>query len=115
MWTRSPIEEPAPITAVNCSHDSGESEKEFQARIVKLAKENGWLVYHTRDSRGSQEGYPDLTMARRARIVFAELKVKGRKLTKAQDEWLNVLEECPGAEAHLWTPGCWSEIEKVLK
>lgn len=95
--------------------DSEESEKEFQARVVKLAKERGWLVYHTHDSRRSEEGFPDLTMARRARIVFAELKVKGRKLTKAQDEWLNVLEECPGAEAHLWTPGCWAEIVKTLE
>ncbi len=93
--------------------DSGESEKEFQARVVKLAKERNWRTYHTFDSRRSDEGYPDLTMVRGTRLIFAELKVKGRKMTKEQIAWLGALMLV--AEACLWTPGMWPEIVKTLE
>ena len=32
------------------------SEDELQAAIIEMAETLGWLVYHTRDSRGSAEG-----------------------------------------------------------
>ncbi len=92
--------------------ESGESEKEFQARVVALAKSKGWRCFHPYDSRKSEEGYPDLTMVRRDRVIFAELKVKGRKMTEAQIAWLNDLHEA--AEAYLWTPGCWNDIARIL-
>ncbi len=90
-----------------------ESEKQFMARVVALAKSKGWRCFHPYDSRKSEEGYPDLTMVRDTRLIFAELKVKGRKLTKAQIAWLNDL--IFAAETHLWTPGMWDEIVKTLE
>ncbi len=108
-----PPEADGSAPTVAAPDDSGESEKEFQARVVALAKSKGWRCYHTFDSRRSDEGYPDLTMVRGERLIFAELKVKGRKLTKAQIAWLNDL--IFAAEAYLWTPGMWDTIVKTLE
>ena len=43
--------------------------------------------YHTRDSRGSAEGFPDYVIRTRPPI-FAELKRDGGRLSAAQVEWL---------------------------
>ncbi len=94
--------------------DSGESEKEFQARVVKLAKERGWKVYHTFDSRCSEAGFPDLILLRSTRQIVAELKVGKNKMTKEQIEWLGAF-GIARAEAYLWTPSCWSDIVKTLE
>jgi len=50
------------------------TEKEWQAQVIKLATMLSWKVFHTHDSRRSTAGYPDLTLVRRSRVVFAELK-----------------------------------------
>lgn len=52
------------------------TEKAFQQRVVDFARITGWLAYHTWDSRKSEKGYPDLTLVRHPRLVFAELKVE---------------------------------------
>ncbi len=37
------------------------SEKAFQNKVIDLARLNGWpLIYHTYDSRFSEEGFLDL-------------------------------------------------------
>ncbi len=108
-----PPEEDGSEPAIAIPDDSGLSEKAFQAQVVKLAKERNWRTYHTFDSRRSDEGYPDLTMVRGTRLIFAELKVKGRKMTKEQIAWLNDLGMA--AEAYLWTPGMMDTIVKTLE
>ena len=63
------------------------TEKQFQASVVQCAVLMGWMVYHPHDSRKSEPGFPDLTMARghktddgvESRLVFAELKVSEGK------------------------------------
>ena len=71
------------------------TEGQFQARVVGIARENGFkvprkdplarpldLVYHTHDSRRSVPGFPDLVLCKPAseageepgRVIFAELK-----------------------------------------
>lgn len=40
------------------------SEKDWQAWVEDAARMNGWLPYHTRDSRKSAEGFPDLVLLR---------------------------------------------------
>lgn len=116
-----------------------ESEKQLERAIVELAKLNGWLIYHTRDSRGSVAGFPDLTLVRGIRLLFIELKTEKGKVSKAQQEWLDVLgavaEEAAGRaedidgewgtgngercqthiEVHVFRPGDWPEIERVLR
>ncbi|MCL6476465.1 MAG: hypothetical protein K6U75_15600 [Firmicutes bacterium] len=36
-------------------------------------------------------------------------------MTPAQQEWLNLLKDCPSVEVYLWTPEDWDEIERVLR
>ena len=91
------------------------SEKQFQAAVVAAAKVLGWRVYFTVRSKFSPSGYPDLTMVRGERILFAELKVKGRKPTPIQRDWLQALAGVPSAEVHVWTPDDWSEIDTALR
>ena len=91
-----------------------EAEKDFQARVVKLAKQAGFEVYHTFNSKGSAPGYPDLTLCNGKRLVFAELKRAGAKPTMEQTRWLSLLLHVPGVEAYLWRPRDWPQIERVL-
>ena len=90
------------------------SEKDFQAWVVGLAESRGWLVYHPFDSRKSRQGYPDLTMVRLGRILFAELKTESGEPTEDQKLWLGELERHQAVEVYLWRPGDWQTIEKVL-
>ena len=78
------------------------SEVNFQSQIVKLAKLRGWKVYHTYDSRKSQEGFPDLILIRDERIIAAELKTRKKTTTTEQREWLNAFVDV--AETVLWRP-----------
>ena len=43
------------------------SENTFLSRILREASRYGWLFYHTRDSRGSAKGFPDLVLVKPAR------------------------------------------------
>ena len=40
------------------------TEEQFQQQIIDLADVRGWWHYHTRDSRRSDEGFPDLVLVR---------------------------------------------------
>lgn len=90
-------------------------EKEFLQAVRELAELQGWLCYHTWNSLHSPAGFPDLVLVRPPRVIFAELKVGGRKPTPAQQQWLDTLRGCAGVEVYLWTPECWGEIERTLR
>lgn len=70
------------------------TEAAFQVRIVRLATDHGWRVYHTHDSRRSEPGFPDLVLVRPPRVLFVELKVGRRQLTPDQQRWMRLLEGC---------------------
>lgn len=91
-----------------------ETEETFQATVLAFARLHGWLVYHTRDSRRSPEGFPDLVMTRADRCVVAELKVGRNTTTAAQRRWLAAFAAVPGVAAFTWRPTDWAEIETVL-
>ena len=91
-----------------------QSEKAFQSAVIEYAQLNGWLVYHTHDSRRSEVGFPDLVLCRAPRIVFAELKSEGGRLTDTQREWLDELGRCR-IETYLWRPANWPYIEGTLR
>ena len=109
-----------------------QTEKQFQAAVVQYAKLRGWHVRHTYDSRRSAAGEFDLRMVRGERMVVAELKVQGGRLSPAQKEELERLETFAsgvnkaihgvpwsnptvGVGVHVWRPDDWPEIEDVLK
>lgn len=91
------------------------SEREFQAMVIEFASLSQWLVYHTHDSRRSHAGFPDLTLVRPPRVVFAELKSERGRVMPQQQAWLDNLRECAGVESYLWRPSDWDELEDVLR
>lgn len=103
------------------------SEREFQAQVKELALWNGWLVYHTFDSRRSDAGFPDLVLARGQQLIFAELKSAKGRVTAEQQAWLDALGRVaaalvqPGLPPHvpvrvvMWRPADWDEIEQLLR
>ena len=67
------------------------SEREFQSEVIKLAKQGNWLVYHTKNSKGSQPGFPDLVLVRDGRLIFMELKTERGRVSADQKKWLTEL------------------------
>ncbi len=117
-----PPVEPTPAKPTPTTPNSGDErqdEKQFQSDVMTFAQRQGWLCYHTRDSRKSAPGFPDLCMVRGLRVVFAELKAQKGKTTGPQDDWLTALSivalsapEYVGV--FLWRPSDWNEIAAVL-
>ena len=92
-----------------------ETEAGWLEVVVEWARRRGWLVYHTHDSRHSAAGYPDLTLARRGRLIFAELKTdRARKVRADQAVWLEALADTP-AEVYIWRPADWDEVRELLR
>lgn len=90
------------------------TEAQFQAQIVNLAKLKGWRYYHPWLSVRSIKGFPDLTLVRGSRLIFAELKREGERPTPAQSEWLIALVAVPCVDVYLWYPSDWESIQAIL-
>ena len=96
---------------------SKEYEKVFQQWLKKIAEVLGYLYYHTRDSRGSDKGFPDTVMVGHGRVIFAELKSlrRGRsKPTADQWKWINALDDSGIVEVYVWYPDQKEEIVELL-
>jgi hypothetical protein len=87
-------------------------EREWQTQVVRYAKQLGWTVYHTHDSRRSEPGWPDLALVRE-RLVMAELKTDTGRVSESQQRWLALL-DAAGVEAHLWRPKDIDDVLRVL-
>ena len=90
------------------------NEADFQAALSKVAKQLGWLSYHTRFSIDSEPGFPDLVLLRGERLIFAELKGPRGVLSEEQRQWLDRLAAVPGVESYLWRPGDWDTALHTL-
>lgn len=122
------------------------TEAAFQRQVIELAQLYGWRVAHFRPARtadgwrtavqGDGAGFPDLVLARRPELIFAELKSERGRPTAAQREWLDQLGSiaqavqlrCEAAaeqlgepeppslvDAYLWRPSDWPAIEARLR
>lgn len=92
------------------------SEKVFMDAVVRLAKEAGYLVYHTHTSKRSPEGFPDLICARAGSPLLAiETKTDTGQVTLAQEAWLTALGACTGVVADIWLPKDLEEICRQLR
>jgi hypothetical protein len=82
---------------------NGMSEETLRLKIKGLAKELGWMSYHTHDSRRSDAGWPDLALVHpiRGRFMIRELKDERRKVTTEQADWLHAL-KLAGVDAGVW-------------
>jgi hypothetical protein len=92
--------------------DASMTEEEWLQQVRELARLKGWRIYHTRDSRRSDPGFPDLVLVRGHRLIFAELKREKGRLSDSQRTWLAALEET--AETHVWRPSDWEAVIEVL-
>ena len=90
------------------------NEKHFMLRVMNEGRRLGWRVTHTRVGNGSDNGFPDVTMVKGGRLIFAELKFGKGKTMSVQDDWLSDLVMVSGAECYLWYPEDWDQIVKVL-
>ena len=124
------------------------SELNLQRQVVQLAEIFGWEHVHfrpamtkhgwrTAGSGTMAKGWPDLVLVRvrDRRLIFAELKADGAKLTPDQIQVRQVLQylesirlrgfggchdndehcDCPRVEVHLWRPADWDTIEATLR
>ena len=90
------------------------TERDWRQTVVDYARLHGWRVYFAWRSDHSPAGFPDLTLVRGERLVFAELKRHDGVLTDAQRAWLSDLSAVPGVEVFLWKPAAWDEVQAVL-
>jgi hypothetical protein len=96
-------------------------EKTLLGNVRRLAKTYGWILYHTHDSRHSEDGFPDVVLARSGtatspgRLIFAELKTAKKKPTQAQETWLSILAHTlPDVEVYVWRPADVPTIVEIL-
>tara|TARA_Y100000310_G_C20448328_1_gene699502 strand:- start:323 stop:640 length:318 start_codon:yes stop_codon:yes gene_type:complete len=94
--------------------DASMTEEEWLQQVRELARLKGWLNYHTRSSRRSDPGFPDLVLVRGHRLIFAELKREKGRVTSHQRAWLEALEQTIAAEVHTWRPSDWARVEEML-
>ena len=92
------------------------TEADLREQIRTLCKLYGWLMYFTWNSRNSPSGFPDLVLVnpQQKRVVFAELKGKGKMPTPAQQDWLDCLKAC-GQEVEVWRPDDINRITWLLQ
>ena len=96
------------------------AEAHFGLAIYEYARLKGWLAYHPYDSRRSPPGFPDWTLTRRGRLIFAELKIADdhayaeKLMTDRQKDWRAALVQT-AVEYFLWIPADWPQIVRVLE
>ena len=111
-------------------------ERDFLISVVALAQAKRWLVAHFRHGltsrtdkngksvwvtplQGDGAGYPDLTMVRGNRLLFAELKSEKGEVSKEQRRWLDALSICSEGtflvEVYIWRPHDWQAIVEILE
>ena len=102
------------------------SEDGLLATVTQMAEAFGWMVYHTRDSRRSETGFPDLVLVRPPVVWIVELKTEKGKLTEGrynregtwlpgQADWLGLLLNCSVLRSGVWRPSDRDAIEVILK
>ena len=83
------------------------TEKALQAAVMEAAQRFGLKAHHTYDSRRSNPGFPDCEIVG-TRIIHRELKVKGRKPTADQREWIDAI-NAAGGDAAVWRDTHWQD------
>lgn len=98
------------------------SEAQWQALVIREAMLAKWAYYHPPDNipyKGNKKqnivaGFPDLTLVRKDRLIFVELKAEKGRITEAQKVWLKRLSDA-GAECYLWRPSDYDTVMEILE
>ncbi len=73
------------------------TERDMQENLRMWALQNGWMPYHTADSRRSHPGFPDLVCVKDGHLLFIELKSQKGRISPWQRVWLDCLADVPSA------------------
>lgn len=105
------------------------TEDQLVEATIGLALTFGWHADHRRPGRTNKgprtclqglPGFPDLTLARAGRVIFAECKSQRGALEPDQAGWRDALtadgHDAAAVEWYLWRPSDWLDgtIEAVL-
>jgi len=102
-------------------------EAELQEGVLELAQVFQWLRAHFRAAmtskgwrtpvEGDGKGFPDLVLVRSGRMIVAELKGDGGKVSHEQLLWLMAFQTVPNVEVYVWSPESWKAgtIEDALR
>jgi hypothetical protein len=94
------------------------SEAAFMAAVARLARQHGYMAYHTWSSKKSPEGFPDLILCHKdpGHVCYAiECKRDGGHVTPAQAAWLEALGQCTGVVSEVWRPADLDAIVQRLR
>lgn len=91
------------------------TEKVWQQSVSDLFRSLGWRGYHTLRSKGSQPGYPDLTLAHpiQGRVLWLELKSETGAVSDKQRDWIRTLADA-GAEVYVVRPRHYQALASIL-
>lgn len=114
-WSEQDLEhyvrrgQPDPLPAI--------TEAVWQATIMRLLKDAGYMTFHVHDSRRSPSGWPDVAAIKPAggTLYLCELKTETGQVTPAQQAWLEALAGCTGVVAECWRPAMLQEIVETLR
>ena len=94
------------------------TEAQLFDQIYALAKPRGWHCVHFMPgltSKGAwltrmagDAGFPDVVLARKQVVLFAELKREGKVPTEEQMRWIHA------TGAHIWRPSDLPKIQELL-
>src|SRR6266536_6486891 len=119
------------------------TERRYQLRIVQYAVQAGWDVWHDSATNTASScftcaranlpahfacptckrpitvmrnppGKLDLELLRPPRVIFAEVKAAGGRLTVEQAARIARLRACPGVEVYTWWPQDWPDVVRIL-
>ena len=101
------------------------TERQWLKVVEDLARARGWRVFHPPDNqpvlRGQKlvvqrigAGFPDLTLVRMGRLMFAELKREQGVVSDEQEQWLTELRHA-GCEAYVWRPSQLTYVRALLQ
>jgi hypothetical protein len=82
------------------------TEAQLQQSITDLCRYLALYVYHTRDSRGSARGFPDLVIVGPCGILWRELKSDTGTITPDQRAWGRAIDGAAGNWS-VWRPSEW--------
>lgn len=90
------------------------SEKQWQEQVLDVAARYGWRTFHWPDSRRvTAPGWPDLSLLKGDRLLFAELKTRTGRLSTEQRVVLAGL-IASGQEVAVWRPADLVEVIRIL-
>ena len=90
------------------------AEEALLQQVRAVAKRYGYLSFHTRDSRRSDKGFPDLLATNGRRLLAIECKSQAGKLTAEQAQWLALLAHTGHCETYILRPSDVADLERLF-